>query len=176
VIEPGSANEEAAFVASITATNGTSPNPNVLLTAPLQRSHPAGSVLHGGTLQQGVGFQPDYDTEGKFEALEFAAGNYGLLESALAYARDEQAPVVTMTGPRTSSGPIDTTFQYVNEPSVIRYTLNGSRPTANSTLWDSTGPREPGRVFHLTKTTTIRWLATDMRGNVSTGRETFNIG
>jgi len=176
VIEPGSANEEAAFVASITATNGTSPNPNVLLTAPLQRSHPAGSVLHGGTLQQGVGFQPDYDTEGKFEALEFAAGNYGLLESALAYARDEQAPVVTMTGPRTSSGPIDTTFQYVNEPSVIRYTLNGSRPTANSTLWDSTGPREPGRVFHLTKTTTIRWLATDMRGNVSTGRETFTIG
>jgi Zinc carboxypeptidase/Chitobiase/beta-hexosaminidase C-terminal domain len=175
VIEPGTPNEEVAFVESVTPTNGTSPAPNVLLTAPLQRSHPAGSVLHGGTLQQGVGFQPAYGTEGKFEALEFAAGNYGLLESALAYARDDEPPVVTLTGPRTSTGPIDTTFQYVNEPSVIRYTLDGSRPTSSSPLWDSTGPREPGEVFHLTETTTIRWMATDIKGNVSTGRDRFVI-
>ena len=43
-----------------------------------------------------------------------------------------------------------TTFQFVNEPSVIRYTTDGSTPNATSTLWDSTGPREPGEVFHIT--------------------------
>ena len=40
---------------------------------------------------------------------------------------------------------------------------------ASSPLWDSTGPREPGEVFHLTTTTTFRWMATDIKGNVSTG-------
>ena len=48
--------------------------------------------------QQGVGFQPPYATEGRFEALEFAAGNYGLLESAYDYAKDDDGPEVVMTG------------------------------------------------------------------------------
>ena len=129
----------------------------------------------GGTLQQGVGFQPDYATEGKFEALEFAAGNYGLLESALAYSQDNKPPKVEMTGPAVSSGPITTTFRYLNEPSVIRYTMDGSEPNASSTLWDSTGPREPGEVFHVTQTTTFRWMATDIKGNVSNGKRTHVI-
>ena len=85
----------------------------------------------GGTLQSGVGFQPPYATEGKQEALEFAAGNYGLLESALAYSRDDVPPEVTMTGPKSSTDPITTTFEFVNEPSVIRYTTDGSKPTSN---------------------------------------------
>ena len=55
--------------------------------------------MAGPTIQSGVGFQPDYETEGKFEALEFSAGNYGLLESALDYARDDERPKVRMTGP-----------------------------------------------------------------------------
>ena len=60
--------------------------------------------MDGGTLQQGVGFQPDYAAEGKHEALEFAAGNYGLLESALEYARDDTPPEVTMSGPKSRPG------------------------------------------------------------------------
>ena len=59
--------------------------------------------------------------------------------------------MVRMTGPRRSTTPIDTTFEYVNEPSVIRYTTDGSKPTESSPLWDSTGPREPGQVFHITR-------------------------
>ncbi len=46
------------------------------------------SSSSGGTTQAQVGFQPNYAAEGKFEALEFAAGNYGLLESAYEYAFD----------------------------------------------------------------------------------------
>ena len=80
-----------------------------------------------------------------------------------------------MTGAHTSKTPIETTFEFVNEPSVIRYTIDGSAPTESSTLWDSTGPREPGEVFHVDKTTTFRWRAEDIKGNVSTGSQKFVI-
>jgi hypothetical protein len=175
-VDKGTANEEVRTVASIINPNPASPAANVTLTEPLSLPHAAGAVLGGGVCQQGVGFQPDYDTEGKFEALEFAAGNYGLLESALAYARDDTPPDVRMTGPTKSAEPIETSFEWVNEPSVIRYTTDGSKPTASSPLWDSTGPREPGQTFHLTEDTTFRWMATDIKGNSSEGKETFKIG
>ena len=175
-IDAGTPNAEVRFVESVAEENPTSPQPNVVLTEALTLAHPAGAVVAGGTTQQGVGFQPDYATEGKHEALEFAAGNYGLLESAYDYARDRKDPKVRMTGPSRSRGPIETTFVYVNEPSVINYTTNGRKPTESSPLWDSTGPREPGQVFHVRRTTTFRWRAEDMRGNVSTGSHRIVIG
>jgi Zinc carboxypeptidase/Chitobiase/beta-hexosaminidase C-terminal domain len=175
VVDAGTANAETRIVASVVNPNPPSPAANVLLTAPLSLAHPAGAVLGGGTLQQGVGFQPDYSTEGKHEALEFAAGNYGLLESALDYARDNRPPQVRMTGPMVSPAPIETTFEFVNEPSVIHYTTDGSTPTEASALWDATGPREPGEVFHVTRTTMFRWRAEDIKGNVSTGAQRFVI-
>jgi Zinc carboxypeptidase/Chitobiase/beta-hexosaminidase C-terminal domain len=174
-VDAGTANEEIRIVASVINPNPESPSPNILLTEPLSLPHPAGAALAGGTTQQGVGFQPDYATEGKHEALEFAAGNYGLLESAFEYARDETPPQVRMTGPSVSSTPIETTFVYVNEPSVIHYTTDGSKPTESSPEWDSTGPREPGEVFHITETTTFKWIAKDIKGNVSTGQRVFVI-
>ena len=167
----GGANAETRTVSAVNRTA----NPNVLFTAPLSNAHPAGERVEGAALQTGVGFQPDYATEGKHEALEFAAGNYGLLESAFAYERDHKPPKVTMTGEKKSSAPIDTTFEFGEEPAVIRYTMDGSTPTASSPLWDSTGPREPGQVFHLTETTTFRWTATDIKGNVSHGTQKFKI-
>ena len=174
-IDAGTPNEEIRTVESVAPSNPPFPQPNVTLVESLERDHAAGAVLSGGTLRSAVGFQPAYATEGKHEALEFAAGNYGLLESALDYAKDETPPEVRMTGPSSSSTPIETTFEYVNEPSVIRYTTNGSRPTSRSRLWDSTGPREPGEVFHVTQTTTFRWRAEDIKGNVSTGSARFEI-
>jgi hypothetical protein len=177
--EKGTANEETAVVAEIrnspTGGNPPSPEPNIVLTAPLTKAHAAGAPIAGGVVQSGVGFQPAYATEGKFEALEFAAGNYGLLESALAYAKDDDKPKVIMTGDWSSKEPIETTFQYVNEPSVIHYTMDGSQPTESSTLWEATGPREPGETFTITETTTVRWRAEDMKGNVSFGQKKFTI-
>jgi hypothetical protein len=170
----GRPNPETRTVAAVNRT-AASPNPNVLFTEPLSSAHAAGERVEGAALQTGVGFQPDYATEGKHEALEFAAGNYGLLESAYDYAHDRRAPQVRMTGEPRSSSPIDTTFVFGEEPAVIRYTTDGSTPTASSTAWDSTGPREPGEVFHVTKTTTFRWRAVDIKGNVSFGERTFTI-
>jgi hypothetical protein len=174
--DPGLPTEETRTVESVAAQNPASPAPNITFTQPLQFAHAAGAVMRGEDLtQSGVGFQPDYATEGRFEALEFAAGNYGLLESAYDYSKDDKGPEVIMTGPRSSSTPITTTFQYVSEPAVIRYTTDGSKPSNTSTLWDSTGPREPGQSFVVTETTEFRWLATDMAGNQTTGRATFQI-
>ena len=166
---------ETRTVASVLLPSPGGQVPNVFFTEPLGSAHAINSRIEGAALQTGVGFQPDYATEGKFEALEFSAGNYGLLESALEYAQDKKPPKVEMTGPPTSRGPITTTFRYVNEPSVIRYTTDGSEPNSSSTLWDATGPREPGEVFHITQTTTFRWMATDMKGNVSTGKMKYTI-
>jgi hypothetical protein len=174
-VDAGTANEEIRIVASVASQNPPSPAPNVVLTEALSLPHAAGAVLSGGTLQQGVGFQPDYATEGKHEALEFAAGNYGLLESAFDYARDYTPPQVRMTGPTVSSTPIETTFVYVNEPSVIHYTTDGSMPTDASPVWDATGPREPGEVFHVGTTTQFRWRAGDIKSNVSFGTQRFVI-
>jgi hypothetical protein len=130
-----------------------------------------------GIDQLAVGFQPDFATEGQAEAMEFASGNYGLLETALQYAFDDEPPVADLVpAGGTSATPIRATFQYVNEPSVIYYTLDGSTPTTSSTTWNATGPRQPGQVFLFDKTTTIRWIAQDIRGNVSPARSaTFVI-
>jgi Zinc carboxypeptidase/Chitobiase/beta-hexosaminidase C-terminal domain len=171
----GTADEEARTVATIVNPNPASPAANITLTQPLSQAHTAGAVLGGGICQTGVGFQPDYATEGKQEALEFANGNYGLFESALEYSRDRTPPKVRMTSTPRSAGGLDVTFQFVNEPSVIRYTTDGSKPTSSSPAWDSTGPREPGEVFHLTSTTKFRWRATDIKGNVSSGSQRFRI-
>ena len=150
--DPGLPTEETRTVESVAAQNPGSPATNITFTQPLQFAHAAGAVMRGEDLtQSGVGFQPDYATEGRFEALEFAAGNYGLLESAYEYSKDDKGPAVIMTGPRSSSTPITTTFQYVSEPAVIRYTTDGSKPSNTSTLWDSTGPREPGQSFVVTQ-------------------------
>ncbi len=81
-----------------------------------------------------------------------------------------------MTGVRNSREPITTTFEFVNEPSVIHYTTDGSRPTEDSPVWDSTGPREPGQTFELTRSTRFRWMATDIRGNVSSAAGRFYGG
>ncbi len=84
-------------------------------------------------------------------------------------------PQVKMPGKVVVPGTIDATFEYVNEPSVIRYTTDGSTPNSSSTLWDATGPREPGQVFRITSTTTFRWMATDIKGNRSFGVKIFRI-
>ena len=65
--DKGQATQETATVLSVAAAAGTSPAPNVTLTAPLQFAHAAGVELIGGLLTSGVGFQPPFDSEGRGE-------------------------------------------------------------------------------------------------------------
>jgi hypothetical protein len=166
-------NPEIRKIAAI--VSAANPNPNITLDAPLASDHAAGEVINGGTARSGVGFFPDYESEGQHEANEFAAGNFGLLEAALAYSRDDTAPEARMTGERVSQTAIRTTFEYVNEPSVIHYTVDGSLPSFDSPKWERQGLRRPGEVFEFTETTTVRWLALDLAGNTSTGSARFVI-
>jgi hypothetical protein len=121
-----------------------------------------------GTSQSAVGFQPNFASEGNAEALEFASGNYGLLEVALDYANDTTPPVANIVPDGgISQTPIQATFEYGNEPSVIYYTLDGSTPTPSSQTWNAQGPRLPGQVFQFDANTTIKWIAKDIKGNLS---------
>jgi hypothetical protein len=128
-----------------------------------------------GTTQSAVGFMPTFSSEGRFEAQEFAAGNYGLLESALEYEYDNDPPEVEMTGQRYSTEPIETTFKWINEPSVVRYTIDGTTPTMSSPAWERERLRGPGESFTFSTTTTVKWLAVDAAGNSSTGQAHFAI-
>ena len=133
------------------------------------------SSTTSGTTQSAVGFMPSFSTEGRFEALEFAAGNFGLFESALAYEYDNEPPQVDMSGSRFSQQPIETSFKWLNEPSVVYYTLDGSAPTFASPKWERERLRGPGERFLFEETTTVRWLAVDVAGNSSTGQARFAV-
>ena len=128
-----------------------------------------------GTTQTAVGFQPDYSSEGRHEAMEFAAGNYGLFETALEYAFDTEAPVADIKQVGGEDGPMQVTFSWVNEPSVIHYTLDGSTPTKESPVWQARGPRQPGEWLTVDEGTVLQWIAVDIRGNVSEVRRTTFI-
>ncbi len=128
-----------------------------------------------GTSQQAVGFFPEYVTEGHAEAMEFADGNYGILEAALAYERDHSAPQVTPRATRAEDGGLDVLFDQ-SEPATIHYTTDGSTPTEDSTAYGPSTPRSRLQPFHVPAATTLRWMATDVKGQTSVGSQTFTPG
>src|SRR5262249_53833273 len=155
-----------------------SPAANITFTAPLTNAHAVGEVVHGGAGQTIVNFQPDYATEGHAEGMEFANGNYALLDAALDYQNDTTAPTITPSGPAhdVSPVPFDVTLSS-SEAADIYYTTDGSTPTTSSPEYNlpshTRGRPDP---IHLTGTATIKWLAKDFKGNTSTGQHTFYLG
>ena len=113
-----------------------------------------------------IGGNPNLANEGHDEAMEFAHGNYALLKSALDYANDTTPPTSEATGATLSKAPVGVRFT-ANEASTIRYTTDGSTPTDASPEWKPNRPRELPDPVELSANTTVKWFATDFKGNRS---------
>jgi hypothetical protein len=111
-----------------------------------------------------VGFQPDF-AEGHEEAMEFANGQTGILDVALAYTKDRMAPRSTLAVTGRDPGSAKFTFK-VSEPATVYYTLDGSRPTLSSPKLRAAGLREGPETLTITRTTEVKWFSVDIAGNV----------
>ena len=121
-----------------------------------------------------AGFQPAW-TEAHEQLMEFANGVYGLLDVAYAYKRDWHSPdskIVTEPG---APGTVSLRFES-DEPAMVFYTLDGSRPTTASTRYASSGTREGPQTLTLTQTTTVSWFSVDMAGNIENAYKPDGLG
>ena len=141
-----------------------------------------------GTQQIITGFQPCFSglgtgggtgncnanliNEGRDQAMEFANGNYGMVESAYDYAMDTTAPKTSIeysTPTRRPPRPINFRFNWDDEAAVIHYTTDGTTPTLSSQTYNNQRARSIGEVLTLDRigAYTIKWMAVDIKGNQS---------
>jgi hypothetical protein len=123
------------------------------------------------------GQQPPFGTttnqcllnEGFHEAMEFASGNFGLLEEALEYANDTTAPNVEAVS-TPANGALVNSYSVKfksDEAASIYYTTDGSTPTTASTEYKPTRARAQVQPLVLAAGTTLKWIAHDFKGNTS---------
>ncbi|MFC6015724.1 M14 family metallopeptidase [Plantactinospora solaniradicis] len=131
-----------------------------------------GSVYNPDTGNwQGGSFQPPWVGDpnlvsGHAETMEYANGIMEMFRIAAEWGKDKKDPTSRLVpGAGKYSRPVDVRFE-TSEPATIYYTTDGSRPTLKSPRYEATEFREPGQVFHVTRTTTFRWFSVDSAGNV----------
>jgi Zinc carboxypeptidase/Chitobiase/beta-hexosaminidase C-terminal domain len=121
--------------------------------------------IYAWNFEVGTSFQPS-TPEAINQALEYANGLVALLEVARDYDKDKRDPTseVTPEGGKYD-GPVEIEFSW-DEPVTIYYTLDGSRPTFDSTQLQSAGIREGAETLIIDSTTTLKWFAVDEKGNI----------
>jgi len=128
--------------------------------------------IYAWDFEVGIAFQPEWD-EAFAEAMEFSNGVIELLEVARDFDRDKYRPMAWLEDPegqpvwnKKFDGEAILHFD-TKGPATIYYTVDGSRPTFESTTYNAAGIREPGEILTFTESTTVRWFAVDDAGNIS---------
>ena len=128
--------------------------------------------INAWDFEVGTAFQPPFENSNPTggsahaESQEFANGLIELIQIAYDHDKDHQRPTSTVKVSKSSqAGMVDVMFE-VSEPASVFYTLDGSAPTYQSTLYGTAGTREGAETLTVPAGTTINWFSVDASGNV----------
>lgn len=121
--------------------------------------------IYAWNFEVGTSFQPAWP-EAHQQTMEYSNGLVELMRVARDYDKDKKRPTSTMSAtPSATPGMVDIRFD-VSEPAAVFYTLDGSKPTFESTLYASAGIREGAETLTVPYGTKIFWFSVDSAGNV----------
>lgn len=128
--------------------------------------------IYAWNFEVGTQFQPPFENEdptgasAHAESQEFANGLIELMRVAYDFDKDSQRPTSTAkVAASAEDGMVDLTFE-VSESAAVFYTLDGSKPTYESTLYGTAGIREGAEVVTVPAGATVNWFSVDSAGNI----------
>ena len=128
--------------------------------------------IYAWNFEVGTQFQPPFANEdpdgasAHAESQEFANGLVELMRVAYDFDTDSQRPSSSVVVSASAEpGMVDVTFD-VSEAAAVFYTLDGAKPTYESTMYSSAGIREGAEVLTVPAGTTIKWFSVDSAGNI----------
>jgi hypothetical protein len=128
--------------------------------------------IYAWNFEVGTQFQPPFSNEdpngpsAHAESQEYANGLMELMKVAYDFDKDSQRPSSTVKVlPSAQPGMVDVMFE-TTEPASVFYTLDGTTPTYESTLYAAAGIREGAETLTVPVGTKINWFSVDAAGNV----------
>jgi hypothetical protein len=121
--------------------------------------------IYAWNFEVGSSFQPVW-TEAHQQTLEYSNGLVELMRVAREFDKDKKRPTSALhTTHSATPGMVDVTFT-TSEPAAVFYTLDGSKPTFESTLYASAGLREGGETITVPYGTKVFFFSVDAAGNI----------
>lgn len=141
--------------------------------------------IYGWSFEVGSTFQPPFRTtpdapnaaNAHDEVMEYGNGLMELVRVARDLDLDVSAPETMVEVTETANDPTKVNVRFLpNEPSDLRFTVDGTRPDATSRLIQPAAVREGGETVVVDKGATLYFYATDSAGNVENGYDPADAG